>query len=283
MLAASGIRERLHIPYAVSVHNTPDEDVRNRSVGRADRLRLRAMQSVERAGLRGADLVLPVYEPIVPYLERLGVRRYVIAYNVIGGRHLQTKEDYALHDPVRVISVGRLFGAKNPENLIRAVGELTEPCVELLVVGDGPLRAHLQDVADAAGAADRVRFERAIANARLCAMLANQDIFATHSEHWEISKAVLEPLLTGLPVVLNRRRGAPVPELQGGLCVLVDDTVAGYHDALRRLIDDHALRENLGRRARREATARWSPERTEARYVELYRELLDVTAAPQPR
>jgi glycosyltransferase involved in cell wall biosynthesis/SAM-dependent methyltransferase len=281
-LAARRIRERLGIPYVVSLHINPDEDIRGRAAGAADRLRLKAMESVERTGLRGADLVLPVYEPIVPYLERLGVRRYAVAYNVVGGRHLRPKEEYALHDPVRVISVGRLFGAKNPENLIRAVGEMREPEVELLIVGDGPLRAHLEEVAATAGAAGRVRFERAVPNAELCAMLPEQDVFATHSDHWEISKAILEPLLTGLPVVLNHRRGHAVPELQDGPLLFVEDTVAGYRTALERLLRDDGLREQLGRLASHEAQARWAPERTEARFVELYRQVIDGAAARRP-
>jgi glycosyltransferase involved in cell wall biosynthesis len=112
--------------------------------------------------------VLPVYEPIVPYLRRLGVKRYEVAYNVVAGRHLRVKDDYGLHEPVRVISVGRLFEAKNPINLIHAVEEL--PGVELLVVGDGPLRQELQRQAGA-----RVRFAPAIPNAELCGLLADHD------------------------------------------------------------------------------------------------------------
>jgi len=271
-LAARHVRKRLGIPYAVSLHINPDEDVRNRAVSRGDRLRLRAMVPLERAGLLGADLVLPVYEPIVPYLERLGVRRYEVAYNVVGGRHLRVKADYSLHDPVRVISVGRLFSAKNPEHLIRALEELDG--VELTVVGDGPLRPTLERIAS-----ERVSFRPSIPNAELCAMLAEQDVFATHTEHWEISKAILEPLLTGLPVVLNCRTGAPVPELEGGICRFVESSVAGYREGLRDLLGDHHAREALGRRGRQEASARWAPEQTEERFAEIYRHLLG--AAPQ--
>jgi glycosyltransferase involved in cell wall biosynthesis len=269
--AALRIRERLGVPYVVSLHINPDEDVRSRALSRGDRLRLRAMEPLERAGLRGADIVLPVYEPIVPYLRRMGVSRYEVAYNMVGGRHVRVKEDYRLHDPVRVVSVGRLIPAKNPIALIRAIDQLDG--VELLVVGDGPLRGELE-----AAAGPRVRFAPAVPNAELCALLADQDVFATHSQHWEISKAVLESLLTGLPVVLNRRVGEPVPELQDGVCRFVDNTVEGYRDALTALIADHAERERLGRRGRDIAQARWSPEHTEARFADIYRRTLGIDA-----
>jgi glycosyltransferase involved in cell wall biosynthesis len=104
-------------------------------------------------------------------------------------------------------------------------------------------------------------------------MLAEQDIFATHTEHWEISKAVLEALLTGLPVLLNRRLGMPVPELER-LCMFVDDTVDGYHGGLRALTKDDGMRERLGRQGRAEAEARWSPDQAEAHYAQIYTGLL---------
>jgi glycosyltransferase involved in cell wall biosynthesis len=272
-LAASEVKRVLGIPYAVSLHINPDEDVRGRAIPTRERFALQAMRATERHSLRSADVVLPVYEAIVPYLRRLGVERYEVAYNALNGAHLRHKDDYALHSPVRVISVGRLFDLKNPEQLMRAVADLEG--VELTVVGDGPLREPLQALAHDLGTG-RIRFRPAVPNDDLCALLAEQDVFATHTEHWEISKSVLEALLTGLPVVLNRRRGEPVPELAGGdLAVMVDsDTPEAWRAALAGLIADDSARERLGRGAGQRARARWAPEVTEKRFVDVYERLL---------
>jgi glycosyltransferase involved in cell wall biosynthesis len=274
--AACEIKRRLGIPYAVSLHINPDEDLRGRAAGRRERLWLASLRAVERHALRRADVVLPVYRAIVPYLNRLGVSRYQVAYNVLNGEHLTRKRDYALHDPVRVISVGRQFDAKNPEQLIRAVAAL--PDVELTLVGDGPLHERLREVARESGAGDRVGFRRNASNNALCRLLAEQDIFATHSEYWELSKAVLEALLAGLPVVLNRRQGAPVPELTPELAILVENEPEGYAEALRRLISDGERRERLGRTAAAYAHDHWAPEKTEQAIVEIYLGLLGETA-----
>jgi glycosyltransferase involved in cell wall biosynthesis len=269
-LAAAEIQRELGVPFAVSLHINPDVDVRGRGGSARDRLALHAMRAVERYSLRRADVVLPVYEAIVPYLERLGVKRYEVAYNSLNGEHLRRKDDYALHDPVRVISVGRLFELKNPEQLIRAVMGMDG--VELTVVGDGPLLEPLRAVA---GGSDRVVFRPAVANDELCELLAEQDLFATHTEHWEISKSVLEAMLTGLPVVLNRRTGDPVPELSDDIARFVPaDTPDAWSSALRTLIDDDGGREALGRRAGDHARERWSPEATEQHFVEVYQRLL---------
>src|SRR3954454_2865035 len=210
-IAAAEIKRRLGIPYVVSMHINPDEDVRGRPQERIDWLQWRAIKSVERYTLRHADLVLPVYEPIVPYLKRMGVTRYEVAYNVLNTAALQVKDDYELNDPVEVISVGRQFEAKNPARLIRAVAGMDG--VRLTLIGSGPLHDHLRAVADGTGYGDRIEFHSALSNDEVCARLAAADIFATHSEYWELSKTMIEALLTGLPMVVNRRNGDPVPEL----------------------------------------------------------------------
>ena len=269
--AASLIKKTLGIPYVVSLHINPDEDVRRRARRFQHRLAAYAQQDIEAIGLLDADLVMPVYRPILPYLERLGVERYEVCYNVLNPAHLRAKTDYRLHEPARIVCVGRQFAEKNPDNLIRAVSEL--PNVHLTIVGDGSHHDYLRQVAADCGAADRVTFVRAMPNDELCEKLPDYDIFAVHTEYWELSKSVLEPLLTGLPVVINRRLGEPVPELTDDICVLVRNTVQDYKQAIVALISDAAHREQLGQAAYRHAQANWSPARTEARFVEIYRRL----------
>lgn len=265
------IKRLLDIPYVVSLHINPDEDVRGRAVGRRARIEAYATKSVESLTLRNAALVLPVYLPIIPYLERLGVERYEVAYNMLNPSHLRVKDEYALHRPARVLSVGRQTAEKNPDRLIAAVARL--PGVELTLVGDGPMHDHLRDTAVREGVQARVRFERAIRNAELCRRLPEFDVFATHTEYWELSKSLLEPLLTGLPVVVNRRQGEPTPELTPEICVLVENTVEGYYTALNELLRDDERRELLGRAARKRSHDSWAPERSEARLADAHRRI----------
>lgn len=272
VIAARAIRRATGAPYVVSLHINPDEDIRGRFEGIVTRTRSRLARTVERTGLRDADLVLPVYESIVPYLESLGVRHYEVAYNVLNPVGITPKASYALGAPARIISVGRQIEEKNPENVIRAVAERTN--LHLTLVGDGPLHQRLAGLVDDLGVEDRITLRRRVPNGELCAMLPGFDIFATHSDYWELSKAVLEAFLTGLPIVVNHRPGLPVPELNDDLCVRVADSPEGYGTALDHLLSDTAAREALGTRARAHAEEHWSPVRTEARFAEIYRRLL---------
>jgi L-malate glycosyltransferase len=269
--AASEIKRELGIPYAVSVHNIATEDVLA-GAGWEERLRRRAIRGLERTALRDADLVLPVYSSIVPYLESQGVTRIRVAPNALNPR-LRRKDDYALHRPARVISVGRLIGGKNPEQLVRAVGLLEE--VELTVVGDGDLYEPLAALAEEV-APGRVSFRRAVSNDELCDLLREQDVFATHNDYWGVPKAVMEAMLAGLPALLNRAK--PLPELPVDAIHFVANTPEGWAHGLRGLLSDAGARERLGHRAADHAWSQWAPDRVEALVAGLYEELLDARA-----
>lgn len=269
---ANRIKSVLGIPYVVSMHINPDEDVRGRAVGLKNLIFSRGMEKLERIGLVGADIVLPVYKPIVPYLERMNIKRYEVAYNALNSLFLGKKENYGLHHPVRVISVGRQIKEKNPENIIRAIKLL--PGVHLTLVGDGDYHYYLQNLVRECQMQDQVTFYQALPNDVLCRQLPDYDIFAVHTEYFEISKSVLEPLLTGMPVVINQRIGKPVPELQGDFLMMVNNTVDDYYSAFKRLIDDDQYRESLGRRAYKHAQERWAPAKTEEKFVEIYKRVM---------
>ena len=105
-------------------------------------------------------------------------------------------------------------------------------------------------------------------------MLKNSDIFVVHSEYFEISKSVLEALITGLPLVINNRVGDAVPELSVKICRLVANTEDGYFEGLNSLINDDNSRRALGTNARCFASRIWSPKLTEEKFAEVYKTIL---------
>lgn len=269
---ASRIKQILRIPYVISLHTNPDEDILGKQIGWKGHILNWAIQGVKQTALNQADIVLPVYKSILPYTKRLGAKNVEVVYNVLNETFLREKTDYMLHHPIRIISVGRQFKDKNPENFLRATPMLRN--VHLTLVGDGPYHAYLRGVVRECQMQDRVTFHRTLPNDELCSQLPDYDIFVVHSEYWEISKAVLEALLTGLPVVINRRVGNPVPELQGDFVMMVDNSVDGYYKALKKLIADDKYREKLGRLAHAHAQINWAPKIMEQRVVDLYKRLI---------
>jgi len=272
---ASRIKRTLNIPYVVSLHINPDVNPVRRHIQNELTPEQQAhndfFEHLEGEGLRHADLVMPVYQPIIPYLQRHGVSKVEVCYNVLNSMHLHEKKSYARDDALQIVCVGRLNKDKNPENIIRAVARI--PDAQLTIVGDGPERSTLEDLAVSLNAA--VTFRPSVENDELCKLLPTFDLFAVHTEYWELNKSVLEALLTGLPIIINQRHGAPVPELEGSNVVhFVENSDESYFAAFQYFGANKCARQALGRRAFEHAQENWSPAVTTAKYVDIYKRLM---------
>jgi len=273
---ASRINAALGTPYVTSIHINLDENPVRRFKG-DDLTPAQARQNafyeyLETEALKRAHLVMPVYKPILPYLARKGISRVEVCYNILDGSNLKEKTDYRIDGPARLLYVGRLFAEKDPSNIIRAVAAM--PDVQYTIVGDGPIRPKLEELVRGLGVGNRVTFRPVVFNAELCRMLSEYDLFAIHTEYFEIGKSLLEALLAGLPVVMNARLGQPVPELQNGIVKFVANTVEDYGKAIQELLANEERRAALGRGAYRMAQAEYAPAVTERKVVDIYKSIL---------
>lgn len=152
-----------------------------------------------------------------------------------------------------VVTVARLTPWKGVDALIRCVPGLPEGW-RLLVVGDGPERARLEEQARAAALTQRVIFTGEVAQDRVPAYLRASDVFALFTGYEGLSHVLLEAQLAGLPTVATRKGGNPevIRDGENGLLVEYGDE-KGLSVALGRLASDEALRARLAENARRAA------------------------------
>ncbi|HEX4824877.1 MAG TPA: glycosyltransferase [Candidatus Polarisedimenticolaceae bacterium] len=174
-------------------------------------------------------------------------------------------------DGRRLITVGRLTEAKDHSNLIAAVDLLRQAgeSVQLVIVGDGELRASLEAeiarrnlgafVTLAGARTDPQRF------------LREADIFVLSSAREGFPVVILEAMASGLAVVSTDVGG--ISEVlktdENGLLVRPGDPAA-LAAAVRRLLSDSALRSSLGTRARETVVNRFSLRSSVERYEKLY-------------
>jgi glycosyltransferase involved in cell wall biosynthesis len=225
---------------------------------------------VEAPGLKLADHFIAVYGPILPYLRRNGVAHYSLVYNAVGYGSV-AKRDYHAHSPIRFACVGRqqsLF--KNPTRIVEAIAQLEN--AELIMIGTGDLHDRLIELARTLKCQKRCRFIPALANERVLAMMRKADIYVFNQISAGVSKTIIEAALTGLPIILNRRDVKD--ELDNDWLIQVEDTKAGYLNAMRRLASNQEERERLGRKARAYARTHWAPEEMESKVVEVYRQVI---------
>ncbi len=265
------IKRELGVPYVISLHINPDVNIRNNSTLLL-RLYWTAMKKIEKTGLTNADKVLPVYTPIIPYLEKMGIRNYEVAYNVLNGEYLKHKTNFKLHKPVKLLSVGRLIKEKTPENIIKAIKDFN---ATLTIVGIGPEEDNLKRLVKSMRLQRKVKFIKSMPNKKLVSMLPRYDLFVIYSQYYEIGKALLEALLTGLPcVVSQRQKGDQVRELEGDHVMLIDGSTEGFKSAISFLVGHNKEREKLGLAAYKTAQAKWRPELTEKKYTKIYMSLM---------
>lgn len=176
-------------------------------------------------------------------------------------------------DPARryVATVARFHPVKDHVTLIRAFGDCvrTRPDVDLLLVGDGPLRADLERQSADLGLRDRVRFLGVRDD--VAAILGAVDIFALTSLSEAASLTLLEAMASELPVVVTAVGGNPeiVREGVDGLLAPRRD-VPAIAEAFGRLLDDQRLARAMGASGAARARDQFQLDRTIARYYELY-------------
>lgn len=150
--------------------------------------------------------------------------------------------------------VGRLEPQKGHAHLIRAMPAIVRqfPDVLFAFLGDGRLRAALEEQCRSAGIADAVRFlgyDKDVAG-----FLNSIDIFVLPSLYEGLPLAVIEASAAGLPIVATAVDGTPEVVVDGETGLLVP---AGDPDALvgpiLSLLKDPARGERLGRAAARRA------------------------------
>lgn len=127
---------------------------------------------------------------------------------------------------LRLLSIGRLAYYKGFETLIASVANL--PGVQLLIAGDGELRAPLQALIDreqhqAPGAAGRVQLLGAVSEAEKHALLASCDVFclASRERTEAFGMVLLEAMAHGKPCLVSNLAGS-------GMAWLVRQAGAGH-------------------------------------------------------
>lgn len=170
-------------------------------------------------------------------------------------------------------TIGRLVREKNHALLLRAFAGLaaSDASAHLVLAGDGPLRAELQQQAG-----ERVHFLGQRSD--VATLLGCFDAFVLSSSTEGMSMALLEAMAAGCPIVVTAVGGNVelIQNGQNGLVVPPDDDEA-LAIALARVLSESLEARRLGDNARAVAQRRYSVEQMARQYETLYRALVPNT------
>lgn len=173
-------------------------------------------------------------------------------------------------DPLTVTTVANLRPEKGHDVLLEAAARVvqTHPGVRFQFVGDGPMRAALQQQADRLGIGSAVAFLGHRED--VPELLARSALFVLPSRSEAFPNGLVEAMAAGVPSIASRVGGILelVQHQRDGVLVPVADPSA-LAAAIRALLDDPAA-ERLGARGRQTIEARYSFERMVSAFEELY-------------
>lgn len=155
--------------------------------------------------------------------------------------------------PPLILSVGLLADRKGHDVLIRALARVKDLGWHAVIVGkphDQSVAAALADQLKSSGLDDRLTLAGEIGDAELSDLYGRASIFALATRYEGYGIVFGEALVRGLPIVSCRTGAVPdtVPA-DCGILVEVDDDAA-FAAALRSLMENDALRDQMSQRAR---------------------------------
>ena len=174
---------------------------------------------------------------------------------------------------------GRLVTSKGVRLLFEAARILRrqKKTFELLIIGDGPERASLEQFAREAQLDAQVRFAGRLDGVLLDAALVQSSVVVVPSLGGEVFGLVAaENMLRALPVVASDL-GAFVEVLGDAGFTFRTGDAAALAAALSRLLDDPSLATRLGHRARERALDFCSRERMLESHANVYRRILKLS------
>jgi glycosyltransferase involved in cell wall biosynthesis len=177
------------------------------------------------------------------------------------------------HADPTVVTVAHLEQHKSQADVIRALAALRtrHPRLRYVLVGGGPDRARLEQLAGALGVAGHVRFTGALSHPDAIAELARCHLHAMPSRHDAFGVAHLEAMAAGVPTIGAIGTGAEdIARAGDGIVLVPAADVAALAEAIDRLISDDARRADLGQAGRRTVGESFSWERCGRATLALY-------------
>jgi glycosyltransferase involved in cell wall biosynthesis len=272
--AALRLSQALQIPYVVSVHGLDAFSTRQ-----VRGLAGRCCEHISRRVYKSARRVFCVSGHVA---EEVRKHRDIspatsVVYNGVDPQlfHPANESGQSHPGPLHILSVGDLIPIKGHDVLLRALSEIHSewPDVCCDIIGDGPERKSLQDLAMRLNLEKSVRFRGRQSREQVAEFMRRAAIFALPSRYEALGCVYLEAMSSAKPVIACQGQGIGeiIQHAVNGWLVNVED-VHQLAAALRMLLNNEDLRRKLGRSARETITSGFTLSHQAKQLAELYQE-----------
>ena len=246
-----------------------------------------AVSLVLGATLAASDAVICGSQGAVTVLREMGYRKPapVIPALALDAGFFRRRHVARVAPDFTVGCIARLVPEKGVDTAVRALAALGAPAT-LAVVGVGPARPALEELARTLGVGASVRFLGPRDPDGVAGFLSAIDVLVVPSRSspvWkeQFGRVIVEAMGCGTPVV-GSASGA-IPEVMGNAGLLFpEDDAPALAERLRELRESPARRDELSRLGREWALSAHSPAQRAAQTIEFYHRLLGRTASAAP-
>ncbi len=274
------LKRKLHLPSVVSLYGY--------DVSSFPRLYLGYGRSYLKPIYEEIDKFLAMSEDMRKDLIKLGCpeKKIIIHYYGVEVQSFAFPErKYEDKDVVNILMVGTLE-VKKAQHIVltalRSIEKYLKNKFTVSIVGSGPMSKHLHKMVREYSWNEKVKFFGFIpyGSEELIKVYRNADIFALPSttvkgDKEGIPGTIVEAMASGLPVVSTYHAGIPevIENYKQGILVREND-IKGLGEALRFLIENRNLREELGRGAAERAIKEFDARERIKNLENIYRSMI---------
>lgn len=173
------------------------------------------------------------------------------------------------NEKINILFVSRLIRGKGLQYILPEMERIKRESgreVGLTIVGDGPFRGELEEIAQREKVCGAVSFEGKKNRQELCRYYSSADLFILPSESEGMPNVVLEAMAMGLPVIMTPCGGSEELIQGNGSVVPIEQ----FADAIINLCRDEQARVRMGKQSERLAREKFGWQDKAEQYLEIF-------------
>jgi len=260
----------LRVPLVVNIHG---EDIARDPVkSRLCRILVRFALGQSQAVLCNSAYLQQLAVQIAPAISH----KSEVVGNGVRLEEFERVESYISNVPY-IFGIGRFVHKKGFDRLILAFAQAKPHLgnAKLVLAGDGPDRADLQQLAATCGAGGNIEFPGLVNHHSAISLMKGAQIVVVPSRREPFGIVAVEAMAAGTPVIATAVGGLAEIIRDGGNGILVPDGRPDeMAEAMQMLWQQPAIRAKLAAEARRTVEARYTWSQVTQRMLEQYRNVL---------